>query len=267
MIKVAHIIPTDFLPQTTQITNFPPYQIQLLLAHQVLKDKKYLEYYIKRKELGDYIILDNSAFEFGEALSTDLLEKAINLTLPNEFVLPDVLFDKNKTIEKSIKFANNLNRKSIKYMAVVQGNTLKDWLACYEYFSQQDYVFSIGLGAIYSPKTIFNNKETNNLVSGREFLINQLKQLKLLNSKKPHHLLGLGDSGHLEIKRLAKYKWIRSCDSNTAYINAKYGIELVPGKEYLKIKEKINLDDKFNESYVELMTNNMQVLNEAGCRN
>lgn len=263
MIHVANIIPTNFLPIVSPLLDSLP-RINLLLSHQVLNDKKYVEYYLKRKKQGDYIVLDNSAFEFGEALSIDLLIRAIKITKPNEFVLPDVFFNKNESIRRSIEFIESFSFGSLKYMGVVQGESLEDWLSCYKYFSENIDIFSIGLGAIYTSKTIFGNKNINKIVSGREFLINELKERKILNQNKPHHLLGLGDSGHIEIEKLKKYKWIRSCDSSAAYIQARQGVEISMNNEYSKIKEKINLNDKLDKDIIDLVIKNMQHLNEAG---
>lgn len=263
MINVAYIIPTSYLSQTLSPLDSSP-KIHLLLAHQVLEDKNYVKFYSKRKTAGDYIILDNSAFEFGEAMSADLLKKAIQISDPDEFILPDVLFEKDKTIQRSVDFIKAARSSQIKYMGVAQGNTLDDWLSCYKYFSSDNSIYSIGLGAVYSPKTIFDNNETANIVSGREFLIKKLIDHHMLNPNKPHHLLGLGDSGHLEIQKLKKYKWIRSCDSSAAYIQAKHGLQISRGKEYKKIKEKIDFSDKFDKEIMNLLAQNISTLYESG---
>ncbi len=263
MIKVANIIPTDYLLQDLSPLDFLP-QIHLLLAHQTLVDRNYVDCYSKRKAAGDYIILDNSAFEFGEAMSPFLLEKAIEIVQPHEFVLPDTLFEKDQTIKRSNEFISSLKKNSLKYMAVVQGKTLKEWMSCYEYFSKENLIYSIGLGAIYTPKTIFGNNDSDHVISGREFLINKLIEAKLLNTNKPHHLLGLGDSGHLEIQKLKKHKWIRSCDSSAAYIQAKHGLQIPLDKEYVKFKEKIDFSDKFDKKTMSLLSQNTSTLYEAG---
>lgn len=263
MIAIANIIPTTYSPHILSPLNSSP-KIHLLLAHQVLKDKNYVSYYSKKKLAGDYIILDNSAFEFGEAISSDILRKAIKIISPNEFVLPDTLFNKDETIKRSTEFIKAFPPTQLKYMGVAQGKTLNEWLSCYECFSRNSSIYSIGLGAVYSPKTIFDNDDTSEIVSGREFLINKLIEKNILNPDKPHHLLGLGDSGHLEIQQLKKYKWIRSCDSSAAYILAKHGVSISINKKYKKIKEKIDFGDKFNKKTHDLLTKNIKTLYESG---
>lgn len=259
MIKIANIIPTDYL---SHLLLDSPSQIHLLLAHQVLQDEKYVEFYLKRKAKGDYLILDNSAFEFGGAISADLLEKAINIIQPNEFVLPDVLFDKDQTIARSSEFAKEVNIESLRYMGVVQGKTLDEWLSCYKYFSESKYIYSLGLGAVYSPKTVFNNTESNDLVSGREFLIIKLKENNLLTLNKPHHLLGLGDSGQLEIQKMKTTQFIRSADSSAAFIHGINGLKISKDKPYIKIREKIDFSQPYTTKNIDLITENIQLLNE-----
>lgn len=81
-------------------------------------------------------------------------------------------------------------------------------------------------------------------------------------STKPHHLLGLGDSGNLELSRLAKYDFIRSCDSSAAYVNARSGSIISPSG-YKKDKEKVDFSAKFNETTYKLMLENIKLLDKA----
>ena len=58
------ISPTKYLHLIPEDSTF-----HLLLAH-LLKDDEYAAFYRKRKEQGDFIIIDNGAFEFHKPLET-----------------------------------------------------------------------------------------------------------------------------------------------------------------------------------------------------
>jgi len=195
MIQITHIVPTDYL------SYLPLHKrhkcIHLLLAHQVLNDYRYTSYFLEKKLRGDYLILDNSAFEFGEAIADTRLVEAIKLCNPNEVILPDRLYDSATTINRSLEFLEKYKHLNIRFMAVAQGNTLNEWVSCYEKFAYCADIYSIGLGAVYCSSNFFPKLTYLNTRVG---ITHHLNEFNVVNRKKPHHLLGLGDSGHLELK-------------------------------------------------------------------
>jgi len=264
MIKVANILPTKYL---LPLESNNQSDIHILLAHRVLVDKEYVSYYNKRQKQGDFLILDNSAFELGSSLSLDLLTKAIVLCNPDEFVLPDVLKNKQETIKRSIKFLSEFKNKDyMRFMAVPQGKNIEEWVTCYEYFAQNKDINTIGIGAIYASDIFGNREKTKKYVSGRDYLIDQISQLGVLNKLKPHHLLGLSDSGHLELSELSKYEWIRSCDTSAAFVHGKKGKVFIKDQPYKKEISKIDFGQDFEDSNIRLVINNMEVLRESGKR-
>ena len=64
----------------------------LCLAHMVLRDKKYADYY---RSSNKYLIMDNSAFEFeeeGRGVPQDLVYEAAKSVEPDELCAIDILF-------------------------------------------------------------------------------------------------------------------------------------------------------------------------------
>jgi hypothetical protein len=215
MINVCHIIPTDYLNHLKYLSKR---QFHLVLAHQVLKDKKYVKYYKNIKNA--FIIMDNSAYELGEALDDNILLRVIKIMSPDEFVIPDVLYDMKKSIERYEKFMKIFKPiKNMSLMAVPQGKTLKEWTKCYCYFKDKPEINTLGIGQIYSSTTVFGNKIPSKFITGREYIIDHLIKNNLINKKKPHHLLGTSIVSTLnELRRLKKYSWIRSVDTAYAYL-------------------------------------------------
>ncbi len=215
MINVCHILPTAYLDKIPYLKQT---KFHLILAHQILRDKDYVNFYRRQKDA--FIIMDNSAYEYGEALDDTVLVKAIKIVVPNEFVIPDVLFDKNKTISRYYLFINKFPiRDRFRLMAVPQGKTFSEWLACYNFFNDKPEISTLGIGQIYSSLDLFGKRIPTEYVSGREYIFHYLHSHNLINSKKDYHLLGLSSVSPLkELRRLKKYTRIRSADTSHAYL-------------------------------------------------
>lgn len=109
----------------------------LLLSHFVKASSWYRDFYRERREMGDYLILDNSAHEFGHGESIDtLLEQGSNLRA-QEIVLPDVLFSSEGTIDRTweairfiLKHRDLPENMPTSWMVVPQGCDFLDWNGC-----------------------------------------------------------------------------------------------------------------------------------------
>ena len=105
-----------------------------VLFHLYLKDESYRNYYkeLRKNHRNRVMILDNSAYEFfvsGEVLDLVKFSEAIHELVPDYYILPDVLMDKNATIEKTKEFLYKYGVPS-NPMAVVQGNSESEMLEC-----------------------------------------------------------------------------------------------------------------------------------------
>lgn len=263
MIKLSNIIPLSYFEKAGDDAS----GIYMSLAHQVMVDAKYCDYHKKKSNLGDFVILDNSAFELGESVDDQLLIEAASKVKPKEIVLPDVLLDSQKTIDRTKDFIKKYRQhpalRGVSFLAVPHGRNLNEYIDCYFELSKLNEVNTIGIGTIYNKKSIDPSFRTQDYY-GRRLIFSRLTSLKKL-SQKPHHLLGLGDSGHFELKELSKIPAIRSCDSSAAYLNAKHHIAINIDEPYAKISEPINFSDKYDPEVCRLLEDNIKVLSsEAG---
>ncbi len=248
MIAVAPIVPTAYLETMSEA----PRSVYLALAHQVLGDPVYRDFFRQQKA---YVVLDNSAFELGAALSSKDILQAMTRIQPQEIVLPDVLYEATETVQRVQDFLKAyvpLLPTGIRYMAVPHGKTMQEYVECYKKLAAMPHVHTLGIGTIY-----------NSAFEGGRTAIFQTLQTQGTLSSKPHHLLGLGDSGNLELEKLKKYAVIRSCDSSAAYMQARHGVQLVEGQPYKKIREKINFSDPYDETRAVAMRTNQHILQEA----
>ncbi len=185
-MRAALVSPTEYL-DTIQ----PHSTYHLILAHKVIHDRQYQEFYAERSRAGDYIILDNGAVEKrGSSVPMKDIVLAAILTKPTVVVLPDFLFDGERTLdelENAIKSPGlKMLRKwhpSVKIAAVAQGLDEAEWVESFEILNGLN-----GLDLIGIPK-----------VTGQTFGVRWKALEKVAkHAKKPCHLLGFWHKSTLE---------------------------------------------------------------------
>lgn len=213
-MKMAHIIPPS------QLDKIPLTQkIHLCLAHLVERSEVYRDYYRNKAKQGHTVILDNSAFELGEAYPAEKMFELAEDIKATEVMAPEFFLDADKTIEAVTEFSELLHRKGskAKIFATVCGNTLDDWLRCYNTVSFLTNVGTIGISfranAFVQTPVVMGDSVTKQSMEARLTLTSILARHR--SHFVQHHLLGLWDPYELTMQR--HHDWIRSCDSSAAY--------------------------------------------------
>ena len=142
---ISHEIPKKLFPFHDYINNYP-----YLLAHLLLKeyhyDNEYATFYKECLKNHSYSILDNSCFELGMPVETEHL---VNLSFEynvSHIVLPDMFRDSKATIKLAEENLPKLIGKvNSKLFAVVQGNSFKEMLDCYDFYNQIPEIDIIGI--------------------------------------------------------------------------------------------------------------------------
>lgn len=204
-------------------------QRQLSLAHKILSDEKYCEYYSKQL---NYTIMDNSAFEFeqeGRGVPQDMVLSAAQMSLPDEICAIDILFNGADTVDSVRDFCKFVNKKDqslyerTKFMAIPQGRTQVEWLDCYEELVRMDNIDVIGLSKLSVPESFQGNHiESGNCTKGRIKCIDFLIEHDMTPDKfgKETHLLGSDNAGINELTYYYSmgYDWIRSNDTSMPFV-------------------------------------------------
>lgn len=107
-MRIALIPPVPDLDKFATGTGF-----HLLLSH-LFEINGYCDYYLRRSEIGDYIVLDNSAHEFGRGNDMQRLLREAERVRADEVVVPDALFDSRGTVQKA--------REALKWLNTPQGS-------------------------------------------------------------------------------------------------------------------------------------------------
>ena len=124
-MQVASIVPIPYL----DFIKGKPYQ--MCLAHLASSCEEYANFYIEERKAGNFVLMDNGAAE-GAQPPLDLLIELIEKIQPTEFILPDVIYNSRETLDRSYRALHKLVSKKldVRYMAVPQGNTYNEWIAC-----------------------------------------------------------------------------------------------------------------------------------------
>ena len=87
-IKISHEVPFCLLEKSREFNDY-----DYCLPHLMDENEEYRDFFYKSKEMGRYIVMDNSLHELGEAYDSDRLIYWINEIKPDEFIVPDVWED------------------------------------------------------------------------------------------------------------------------------------------------------------------------------
>jgi hypothetical protein len=203
--------------------------IDMALTHLALRYPRYAAYYAARAAAGYTVILDNGAYELEDTLGSGLAPApvltAAKLTSAAEVVCTDVPYDGTATIAATRQFLDHAAEVThdVRFMAVPQGSTRAEWLACYETLAGLPGVHSIGLSKLSVPRCW-----DAGIAAARLACASELHRHG--PPPKPLHLLG-GDRclpAELRAHRERGHVCVRSNDSSTAFWHARLSIPLDP---------------------------------------
>ena len=130
----------------------------MALTHLALRHPGYAAYHAARAAAGGTVILDNSAYELADTLGSGLgagpVLTAARLTGAAEVVCTDVPYDGPATITATRRFLAQAAETAggLRFMAVPQGSTRAEWLACYDALTAMPGVHSIGISKLSVPR-------------------------------------------------------------------------------------------------------------------
>lgn len=202
-IELLDVIPTNW-------------KFHLILAH-LLENTAYVDFYKKRQAAGDILLLDNSAFEFGESLNADLILKLIKNSgiKPDYVVAPDYPGKSWEiTTESTFKFIERCSSEPFKVMGVPQSESSDwmGWLEGYKEMINHPKLAMIGMSILGVPNAFRGVTGTDDIMVNRLFATNYILQNNLnigtdprnvmIKIQKWHHYLGLGQPRELLFQRL-----------------------------------------------------------------
>lgn len=243
-LEIAHEAPLEIFNLVQSLTDY-----DYCLVHLLEENEDYRNKFIEAKNKGRKIILDNSIFELGEAFDMDRFAYWINQLQPDEYIIPDSFDDLGKTVSLFEKWENLYSHIPGKRIVVVQGESFEDKIECYKFFNRDSVdKIAISFGYPSYTKNVILDKQLSRTI-GRLNVFNYLIKENIINSKKPHHLLGC--STPLEFLYLKDFNFIESLDTSHPVSfglkNEEYNFGNLHTKHELMIAENMNMEVNYEQ--------------------
>lgn len=234
---ISHEVPISMLEKSKDFNDY-----DYCLLHLLIHDD-YKEFYKKSSQEGRKVMLDNSLFELGDAMSPEHLIDGCNEIEPYWYIVPDCANDKETTIARFEDWKKNYQKEAYGLpMGVVQGSTFEDLISCYAYMSNNAAKVAIPfLSSAYQKMFPGITNPLEKASVGRSFLIRTLMQRGIWRYDIPCHILGSTLPGEFADPIYAKY--IESLDSSCPIVNGFEGISItrdMDTKPSTKLNQLIN---------------------------
>jgi len=185
-IKISHEVPLCLLEESLELNDF-----QYALPHLLESDEVYKNHFLKCKELGIEIYLDNSLHELGYSLDDKTLLKWAHILNPSTLIVPDVWEDKTQTLVNAKHFLQYEIPENTTLMAVVQGKNYIEMYECYYLLKELGYKkIAFSYGASYYNVLINHPNEALGKALGRIRTISSLYKEGIIKKNDRIHLLG-----------------------------------------------------------------------------
>ena len=207
-IEVSHEVPFCLLEQSREFNDY-----DYCLPHLLDENEEYKNFFYKSKEMGRYIVMDNSLHELGEAYNTERLMYWINELTPDEFIVPDVWEDYSASARNAKSWSQVELPDGVMKVAVVQAKSQHEAYLCTKVYKDLRYkkiAYSYG-ASYYNDVCPHPNKDFGKAI-GRYMVIDNLLKEGLLSPRDRVHLLGTASP--IEFGLYKNIKCIESIDTS-----------------------------------------------------
>jgi hypothetical protein len=217
-MKVSHEAPIPYMRQVRELIDY-----DYCLPHMLDENEDYVKYFQESKEMGRYIIMDNSLHELGHPYDKERLAHWLYYFKPDEFIVPDYWQDKTATLVSAKEWINKIYPENTTPMAVVQGKNKNESRECYDILKHQGYqkiAFSYGADWYYENGKS-TSKTTENITvtkaHGRYNFIKELYEDNTISKSDRIHLLGCNIPQ--EFKWYKNMPFIKTIDTSNPVIH------------------------------------------------
>ena len=237
MVKVSHELPINLLHKSFDWNDY-----EYCLPHLLDQNREYLDHFLRAKQPGSYIIMDNSLHELGKAYAEDRLRHWIYALEPDEFIVPDVWENQVLTLTNAAKWAKIELPSEVTKVAVVQAKSFEEASSCYSELRNLGYEkIAFSYGAQYYNDLFPHPNKLVGKMMGRIMAIHKLWDMRVIKSYHRVHLLGCAlPQEFAYYKQLMTIKTIESIDTSNPIIHGLKGIKY---EHYgLKTKDTTKID-------------------------
>ena len=216
----------------------------LVLAHLVDRDDEYANFYKKRREFGDFIMLDNAAYELKVPYSPDSLIRLAEKCGAHAIVLPDYPFQPAQvTIEAAEAFIPLFKDAGYLTFFVPQSETgdKEDWIEAYSWADGNSGIDIIGMSILGIPNALPHVDPAFARV-----VMTQILEERRILSNKHHHYLGLNSGPNLEIPSLLAMNALDTIDSSGPIQAALMGHRYTKDADSFQMVSKLKMPVDFD---------------------
>lgn len=214
-IKISHEVPFCLLEKSLSFCDY-----QYALPHLLESNEEYMNHFIKCKEMGVEIYLDNSLHELGYAMDADILLKWIDILRPSNLFIPDVWEDYAASIRNAKQWSKVQLPEGVTKVAVVQAKSTYEAGLCvqaYRDFGYKKIAFSYGAEYYHSEMCPHPNKDLGKAI-GRYMVLSNFQNNKTLLPNDRVHLLGTASP--IEFGMYKNMPFIESIDTSNPIMAA-----------------------------------------------
>ena len=213
-IKISHEVPFCLLEKSREFNDY-----DYCLPHLMDENEEYRNFFYKSKEMGRYIVMDNSLHELGEAYNTERLLHWINEIKPNEFIIPDVWEEKDSSVRNARQWANVELPEGVMKVVVVQAKSSHEAMLCTKIYKDLGYKkIAYSYGASYYNEVCPHPNQDLGKAIGRFTMISSLYEQRILTKFDRVHLLGT--SSPIEFGMYKNIECIESIDTSNPIMAA-----------------------------------------------
>lgn len=244
-MKISHETPIVMLEESL---GFNDYDYALVHLFDIYPE--YYNFFKQSLKSGRDVVLDNSVFELGDSYNDVLYARRIvELGSLNpkhfNFIVPDVLFDSEKTIKNFLNFIEKFKNLPGTPIGVAQGKTNNDKIKCISVMRKHTNYIAL-------PFLSHVEKSLSDLCEERIEFVHMLKEEGVLDGLKIHLL---GCNLPQEFKFYKDVPEVYSCDTSNPIVHGMFNIRYTENglNDKLKVKlvdvidkKNINEDARYN---------------------
>lgn len=219
---ISHESPISLLQESLKYNDY-----DYILVHLLEQEPEYLSFFENNSKNGRRSIMDTSIFELGEAFDTEKYASWVYRINPTEYILPDVLENCNQTIKNTQEFKEKHSSKlKGKTIGVIQGKFYEEIVSCYKCLDKIINVDKIAISFDYSyyMQLFPHPNKWVSFMMGRVLLINKLLNDDIINTSKPHHLLGCSNPLEFSFYKNSTYDFIESIDTSSPIVHGLHNV-------------------------------------------
>lgn len=235
-MKVSHECPLELLEKSFEFNDYD-YFLPTFAHHE-----QYMNHFLKAKEKGRFIIMDNGLFENDLKNDEEILDYYTTIK-PDVLIIPDAWNDAEQTYLNFKRWEDKIQRD--KMMVVLQASNMFEAEDLYQKLVE-DGVKYIGfnhLGQFYDDYSLHPHFETRKTLGRIEF-ISYMKETGRLSKDIHHHLLGCNFASEFKHYPSVYYPEIKSCDTSNPVTIAFEGIDYTKHLG-INFKPKTKVEDIF----------------------